>query len=934
MRFLFFGGARVLNQVGSVGNDTIIGNNVRNSIEGLAGSDYLIGLGGSDIIDGGLGNDTLQGGRGNDIYIVDSKSDSVIELAESISNIDSLRLTTNANPVTIIRTAIDQFIVRVQVAGTHDGEFAQFSLSLLTNREWSVSRISTFDATSQASETLSGTDSVLEYAYQVGNTATGPFNFHGFQHGSELAVGHNFILDGQSFADIPVGTVLNGQRFEITQSIVVFDHDSPERQIGTVRLSHTFDAAGLAVDHTHNYSEITFISDSYSALLPFTFADLVTIGGQSFSVTGDESMDHLNAIADYAVASSSTSDYSLSLFLPSGGPDINGDWSRSTGPTQFWFFDNALNSKLYVNYVSGSPVQATNSRHIAQYNVTTAAPTAGAPIVRTESEGFDTIVASVNFNLPSNVESLQLSGGALIGTGNGLGNLITGTSGANSLFGLGGDDILYGGDGDDVLDGGIGNDLIYGDVGFDRVDYSLSTARIALNLSTGLVSSAGSGDDKIFDIEEVVGSSFNDVIIGDAFGNVLRGGRGSDAILGAGGNDVIIGGDVEGNELYGGLGNDLYILTAYDSIIENEGEGTDSVFTILPTGTLTANVEILKFTGQGDFIGTGNAEANTIIGGTGADHLFGLAGVDYLIGGPGDDVLDGGNGNDTLQGGTGNDIYFVDSRNDSTLEFSGDGSDIVKTTLLVYGLQSEIEGLVFEGTSVARTGVGNALDNQLVGTAGVDDLFGRSGSDRIDGGHGLANSLFGGIGNDIYVVRAVGDSIFEYAGEGYDSVETALASFVLPNHVEALIYTGTGHFTGIGSLGDNRLVGGIGNDFFDAKDGNDLIVGGAGDDVLFGGSGADQFRYETPLSGLDRIFDFTSGSDKIALLGTAFAHSVVLDFVANGAPVATSANSTFLYNSQNGILSFDADGTGAGAAVVLAQLNAGLTLAAGDFIFY
>ena len=77
MRFLFFGGARVLNQVGSVGNDTIIGNNVRNSIEGLAGSDYLIGLGGSDIIDGGLGNDTLQGGRGNDIYIVDSKSDSV-----------------------------------------------------------------------------------------------------------------------------------------------------------------------------------------------------------------------------------------------------------------------------------------------------------------------------------------------------------------------------------------------------------------------------------------------------------------------------------------------------------------------------------------------------------------------------------------------------------------------------------------------------------------------------------------------------------------------------------------------------------------------------------------------------------------------------------------------------------------------------------------
>jgi hypothetical protein len=52
------------------------------------------------------------------------------------------------------------------------------------------------------------------------------------------------------------------------------------------------------------------------------------------------------------------------------------------------------------------------------------------------------------------------------------------------------------------------------------------------------------------------------------------------------------------------------------------------------------------------------------------------------------------------------------------------------------------------------------------------------------------------------------------------------------------------------------------------------------------------------------------------------------------APVATGTNSTFLYNSNDGILSFDIDGTGAAAAVVLAQLNAGLTLAAGDFVFY
>ena len=103
---------------------------------------------------------------------------------------------------------------------------------------------------------------------------------------------------------------------------------------------------------------------------------------------------------------------------------------------------------------------------------------------------------------------------------------------------------------------------------------------------------------------------------------------------------------------------------------------------------------------------------------------------------------------------------------------------------------------------------------------------------------------------------------------------------------------------------------------------------------MLGGAGVDQYRYEGGETGFDRITDFVSGTDKIALRDAGFAQTATIAFAQSGAPVATSANSTFLYNSQNGTLSFDADGTGAGAAVVLAQLNAGLTLTAGDFIFY
>lgn len=48
---------------------------------------------------------------------------------------------------------------------------------------------------------------------------------------------------------------------------------------------------------------------------------------------------------------------------------------------------------------------------------------------------------------------------------------------------------------------------------------------------------------------------------------------------------------------------------------------------------------------------------------------------------------------------------------------------------------------------------------------------------------------------------------------------------------------------------------------------------------------------------------------------------------------AKSTNPTFLYDTNTGIVSYDDDGTGAHAAVQLAQLNLGLTLTVSDFVF-
>src|SRR6185295_9534430 len=111
-------------------------------------------------------------------------------------------------------------------------------------------------------------------------------------------------------------------------------------------------------------------------------------------------------------------------------------------------------------------------------------------------------------------------------------------------------------------------------------------------------------------------------------------------------------------------------------------------------------------------------------------------------------------------------------------------------------------------------------DDQLFGGLGSDVLIAGGGNDWLYGGAGAANELYGGAGNDTYVVEAVGDTLVESAGEGTDTVRTALSSFALPANVENLIFTGSGGFTGTG----NALA--------------NVIVGGSGDDRLSGGAGA------------------------------------------------------------------------------------------------
>lgn len=153
----------------------------------------------------------------------------------------------------------------------------------------------------------------------------------------------------------------------------------------------------------------------------------------------------------------------------------------------------------------------------------------------------------------------------------------------------------------------------------------------------------------------------------------------------------------------------------------------------------------------------------------------------------------------------------------------GDGDDMYDGRLGV------VDGIVDGGTGedLLRGGAGGET---LAGGIGNDELEGNGGNDTLDGGAG-ADLMSGGSGDDVYEVDDAGDTVTEAVNEGDDTVRAGL-DWILSNHVERLILTGSADIDGTGNALDNEITG---------NDGANVLDGGAGADTLTGGAGADSY---------------------------------------------------------------------------------------------
>jgi len=207
----------------------------------------------------------------------------------------------------------------------------------------------------------------------------------------------------------------------------------------------------------------------------------------------------------------------------------------------------------------------------------------------------------------------------------------------------------------------------------------------------------------------------------------------------------------------------------------------------------------------------------------------------------------------------------------------------------------------------------------------------------------------------MFVLHTLGDRITGWAQfDGNIEVQTAVTDLALqpyldnlhgrnPSSTRAMNYFLGGDDLMTGSKARDELMGLGGNDTLNGAGGRDHLVGGAGMDVLTGGVGldvltggadADHFVFKAVAEGGDKITDFAHGLDHIDLLASAFGLGGALvdgvSFITDGVMSGTAP--VLLYDVASGVLSYDSDGVGGAAAVVLATLTNHASLTASDVL--
>ncbi|MUG92342.1 DUF4114 domain-containing protein [Scytonema sp. UIC 10036] len=405
-------------------------------------------------------------------------------------------------------------------------------------------------------------------------------------------------------------------------------------------------------------------------------------------------------------------------------------------------------------------------------------------------------------------------------------DIITGSSEKNFIDANEGNDDIFAGEGDDVLLGGEGRDILDGGTGVDTTTYLTSPGAVFVSLRTGKAFGGEAEGDKLVSVENVHATVLDDVLIGNNSDNALGGYEGDDKLEGGGGKDLLDGGGGNDTAIYRSSNGGVNV-----SLKTGEGSGSDA------EGDKLVKAKILdkdkkpvetEYNSIENLIGSNYND--TLEGDIGDNKLEGLAGDDTLKGESGNDTLIGGAGADNFDGGLGIDwADYNESPGGVNVYLQGVGSgshaqgDTFVSLLPGISTVENLRGSDFGDTLIADNGV-NVIDSGLSS----------GGTDNVDGG-GLADTLIVD-----YSIRDIGKGM-----TGGYTVGSAISGGFLRQRnsggsvLDAVNFTNIERLIVKGTMQDDSIIGGSGNDILISGDGHDTIYGGRGSNLILAGDGND-----------------------------------------------------------------------------------------------
>ena len=518
--------------------------------------------------------------------------------------------------------------------------------------------------------------------------------------------------------------------------------------------------------------------------------------------------------------------------------------------------------------------------------------------VLSDSGGTDTVYITLAYwALGSAFENLTLLGsGDIDGDGNALANVLTGNSGANEFHGNQGNDTIVAAAGDDSVGGGSGNDWLEAGAGNDTLGGSGDRDHYVFR-EYGVANA-----DSILDMSSNWDDIQLDIAAFSALGTTGRFVSGDARFYAAAG--AASGHDATDRIVFNTTTHQLF----YDA--DGSGSGAAQLIATLTNGVNVTATDIWAF-------GTPGSSPNQTINGTdGPDSLTGGPGNDTIHGLAGDDTLDGAGGDDSLASGNGSDLVIGGDGND-TLENDGTNPHREDTGI------DTLQGGAGDDTYIA-------WDLDVIQDSGGTDLVqvGTNGSYVMPGG--IENFRLG----------------FTYdAPDSLGVTGNALDNFITGWNYRNFIFGGAGDDTIVGGEGNDSLSGDAGNDSLVGGEALDTLNGGLGQDTLSGGAQQDSFVFDAApgIANADVVVTFDGGAtfdhDWIVLDGNAmsnvgptgaFAPDDARFYAAAGASSGHDADDRIVYDTASGRLWYDADGSGAGAAQLIATLQGAPALAANE----